>query len=257
MNLLHGGGTVSKGGYADIDDFLLSGVLDYKTLVIPRSPLSSRPPSIYAPVWRGRYYDVYQRPDDPGGILEHLPLGQNNQISATPRCSEVLRLATLAARNGGSLAYVSRPNPVVVDLNNEPRPGSWGPFGSSPFATRAGTMRFPVDLPGGTFSAWTSGGFSAGLRLFVDGRLVGARRDRLEHPGQLVEFGTTTVTPGRHVVELRYSGADWHPGSAALAEPLQQLVFARSTDDAPVSTIAPARARELCGQTLDWIEAVT
>jgi len=259
LDLLHGGALVPKGGYADIDDFQLSSVLPYKTLVLPHSPLESRPPSIYAPVWQGRFYDVWQRPDDTTGILAHLPLGHGgNPVSAVPSCADVLRLATLAVRNGGRLAYVSRPDPVAIALNNEPHPAAWGPPDSSPYPIHSGTTSFPVTLAGGPWSVWIGGSFSGGLRILVDGQPVGARRHRLEHPGQYVQFGTVTLSPGRHKVELRYSGSDWHPGSAALApEPLEQLVFARTTENVPVSTIASGRARELCGRPLDWVEAVS
>lgn len=259
FDLLRGGGSVSKGGYADIDDFLLSSVLPYRTLVLPHSPLESRPPSIYTPVWQGRYYDVWQRPDAATGILEHLSLGNGgNPAAARPSCADVLRLAALAVRNGGRLAYVSRPSPVVVKLAALSRPTAWGPVTTNPYPTRAGTMSFPVTLPGGTWSVWVGGSFSAGLRLLVDGREVGVRRHRFEHPGQYVQFGTASLRPGLHEVELRYSGPDWHPGSAALApQALEQVVFARTTEDVPVSTIAPSRARQLCGRSLDWIEAVS
>ena len=41
------GQPLEKGAYADLDQFRLDGILDYKTLVLPHSPVESRPPSIY------------------------------------------------------------------------------------------------------------------------------------------------------------------------------------------------------------------
>ena len=55
--LLDGQG-LAKGTYADLDQFQLAGILVYKTLVLDRSPLESRPPSDYRLVWSGRFYDV-------------------------------------------------------------------------------------------------------------------------------------------------------------------------------------------------------
>ena len=90
------GQPLAKGAYADLDQFRLDGILDYKTLVLPHSPVESRPPSIYQLVRSGRYYDVWQRPDTYPTILEHLPLGDSLQPGAVPRCSDVLRLAQRA-----------------------------------------------------------------------------------------------------------------------------------------------------------------
>ena len=54
---------------------------------------------------------------------------------------------------------------------------------------------------------------------------------------------------------LRYSGADFHPGSGANFGFLDRFVLAQTTEDVAIRTIAPAQARELCGRSLDWIEA--
>ena len=93
--LLDGQG-LAKGKYADLDQFQLGGVLVYRTIVLARSPSESRPPSVYRPVWSGRYYDVWQRPNGPPRILAHTPLGDAVQPGAVPPCEEVH-----AARDSG------------------------------------------------------------------------------------------------------------------------------------------------------------
>ena len=85
--LLDGQG-LAKGKYADLDRFQLEGVLVYRTIVLARSPSESRPPSVYRPVWSGRYYDVWQRPNGPPGILAHTPLGDAVQPGAVPPCEK-------------------------------------------------------------------------------------------------------------------------------------------------------------------------
>ncbi|HLM26417.1 MAG TPA: hypothetical protein VK304_05560, partial [Thermoleophilaceae bacterium] len=57
-------------------------------------------------------------------------------------------------------------------------------------------------------------------------------------------------------VVLRYHGADLHPGSAGEAASAGPLVLGRETANRPVSFVPPSRARSLCGQRLDWVEAV-
>lgn len=135
--------------------------------------------------------------------------------------------------------------------------GPWGPVGAAPILRSAGELDFAVSSPAGEYSLWLSRSFAGQVTLLVDGRTVGARRHRLEHPGQFLEFGHVALTRGRHDVILRYSGADWHPGSAADFEtPVERVVFAQTTADVPVSVVTPGRAGELCGRSFDWIEAI-
>ena len=79
-----GDGSVEDGGYADLDGFRLASVLVYKTLVLPRSPVESRPPSVYEPVWSGRFYDVWQRPDAYPQVLVHFSLGRTRKVEDVP-----------------------------------------------------------------------------------------------------------------------------------------------------------------------------
>ena len=58
---LVGGGLLAKGLSADIDAFAYKGLNDYRTLVLRRSPVASRPPSTFRPLWRGHWYEVWQR----------------------------------------------------------------------------------------------------------------------------------------------------------------------------------------------------
>jgi hypothetical protein len=58
---LREGRVLGKGEVADIDAFAPEAVLVYRTLVLRRSAGASRPPDVYRLVWRGRYYDVWQR----------------------------------------------------------------------------------------------------------------------------------------------------------------------------------------------------
>ena len=56
------GSVVSPGDYADIDRFRYPDLLTYRTLVLRRSPVESRPGAPYNLVLRGKWYDVWQRP---------------------------------------------------------------------------------------------------------------------------------------------------------------------------------------------------
>lgn len=59
---LRDGRVLGKAEYADLAAFAPDAVRAYRTLVLHRSPPVSRPPDEYVLAWRGRYYEVWQRP---------------------------------------------------------------------------------------------------------------------------------------------------------------------------------------------------
>ena len=101
---LIGGGTLGKGMTADTDRFRLSGLLVYRTLVLRRSPAQSRPPSPYRLIWRGEFYEVWQRPAAyRRRLIEHRGLGTATDPGGIAGCRMVRRLAQEAGP-GGELA---------------------------------------------------------------------------------------------------------------------------------------------------------
>ena len=68
---LKDGTMVPKGGYADISAFRDDALLPYRTLVLRRSPVGSRPPAAFQLEWSGRFYEVWQRTSTiAGGALQ-------------------------------------------------------------------------------------------------------------------------------------------------------------------------------------------
>jgi hypothetical protein len=261
--LLRTGQPLAKGGYADIDDFQLAGILVYRTLVLMHSPSASRPPSVYRLVWSGPYYDVWQRPESPAAqILEHLPLGDDSQPAALPACSEVLRLGRVAAASNGRLAAVVRSPVTVLDLSAGALPPTWQVYGGragAVYPQRPGTLQAVVSVPAaGDYGFWLAGSFRPRIELSVDGQRLAVARNHLNHPGVDTPLGQTRLAAGPHSVSLHYAGANLLPGSAGTPFGLGPLVLSRFTaESSPVTYVRPAQARSLCGRRLDWIEAVT
>ena len=117
---LRNGSTLPKLQSANLDAFRLDGILSYRTLVLRRSPLESRPPAPYELRRRGRYYEVWQRPTTFLPVAEHLPLGGSSHPGGTAGCTDVERLATL----GTSVAAVSRDEAVLALPVPTPRPNA-------------------------------------------------------------------------------------------------------------------------------------
>lgn len=83
----------------DLDALELEAVLARRTIALPRSPTTSRPPQPYRLVRDGEYYEVWRRPAEPSGpILHHMGLG-NGERAGPPNCSQVVGLGLLALSN--------------------------------------------------------------------------------------------------------------------------------------------------------------
>jgi hypothetical protein len=119
----------------------------------------------------------------------------------------------------------------------------------------SGTLRVPR---AGRYVAWLKGSVRGNVELLVDGRRIGEARQQLENDGGFVELGEASLAAGAHRVELRFGGADLHPGSGGFPRPeTGPLLFAPAGDEAGELVSVPlAASRRLCGRPWDWIEAV-
>ncbi len=252
----------------DLDSLELGAVLGYRTLVLRRSPLASRPPAAFRLSWSGRYYEIWQR--RPGErVLEHLPLGRGGQAVSVPSCRRVL---SFARSGGGRLAAVVRPRATIVNLSETIHPPGWGRPGADPaqlFPAGAGTAETRVRLPAGRHSFWLEGSWRGELSLAVDGRVLRSVRHQLDFYSTAVQvpMGEAQLPAGVHTLTLRYEGSDLAPGSAgdavaafgqSLGRPfgIGPLIASRSTAASPVTVVPGSRARSVCGRSLDWLETL-
>jgi hypothetical protein len=260
---LRSGRPLRKLGTADIDEFQLGGIRAYRTLVLRRSPVGSRPPSVYRLLFRGRFYDVWQlAPGQQDSLLEHVPLGRPGEPAARAPCDQVRALAERASAAGGRLAVSRLPAAVRVDMvlaatgtrgRARPVPGMPGAVYPGPGARFDATVR--LRRPG-DYLVFVGGAFRRRLDLAVDGRQVSSRRHRLSHDGHYEPLGEIDLARGLHRIAIRYRAADLAPGSGGPAFPLGPLYLVQASNPG-VDVVAPARARQLCGQRLDWIESVS
>ena len=256
---LRSGRELDKLEVADLDELALQNVLVYRTIVLRRSPVSSRPPSVYQRVRTGRYYDVWQRaPGSERSVLDHLPLGDGEHATAPAPCARVQDLAGLARTQGGVLAVARRPAPDTAELS-APAGTDWR---SDPAMRGAVIPRGPAHekselvIPvGGRYDVFVRGSYRGRLRVSVDGQRIDSERHRLSHAGQYEPLGTVSLEAGRHDVAVDYATGWLWPGAGGQEAGLGPLYFARRSAPA-VRRVAPARAKTLCGSSLDWVEVV-
>ena len=257
--LLQTGGELEKGASADIDAFALASVLVYRTLVLRTSPVASRPPSVYQPVWKGPYYEVWQRPEAGGPtILQHLSLGTPTDPVGVPACSDVKRLAGVAATAHGSLLASERPEPVVVPLSAASRPSRWTlDADGTVVPSGSGTMLVRVQVPAaGTYGVWLGGSFRDKVSIAVDTTPVGSQTGQFSESGQAVPFGSVRLSKGLHIFTISYARDRLRPGGGSYAFGFGPLELGSPATTAKLVTVTPADASSLCGKALDWIEAV-
>lgn len=254
---LKNGTPVADWASADLDALRLDGILYYRTLVLRRSPVASRPPSVYRLAWQGRYYEVWQRSLGSSEIVEHLSLGGALSPGAIPRCAEVLALARRVPA-GGTLAAVVRKMPIIVSLDGVAgwRASTRFPGAAYPLDSRV--LQLSVSVPAsGRYGVWLGNSFAGSVSIAVDGRALGSEHGRLSWSGQYQPFAQVTLEAGMHTVRLAYRRGGLRPGADSVpVYPMGPLVLATETAARPVEWVAPANAPSLCGRTLDWVEAV-
>lgn len=256
------GATADKGAWSDTDELVLDpareGLFTYRTLVLRRNPDQSRPPSLYRRVWQGRYYEVWQRPADfdPASVALHQPLGGDHQPAAVPACSLVRSTAAQAGPDG-RVAAVERPPNGVADLTEHP--SDWVPDPESktltPLSdgTATGRIQVPED---GRYRVWVGGSARGKVEVRVGGIAAGSARGLLNNNGQFIELDQIDLATGEQTVTITYErGGALRPATRDYPFGLGPVVIEPVAEPKLVE-LPSAEARQLCGRSLDWIEAI-
>ncbi len=279
---LRDGAILTKAATADLDSFPLSTLEPYRSIVTPRSPVESRPPSIYRLIWQGSFYQLWQRAAQPSRrILEQVPLGESNTLPycgnaqngpteplcsidpvATPPCARILGLARQALAENARLIAYQRPEPVVARGDQTLWPGTWihdvAEHALTP--TTPGTAVSHIAVASAqSYELWLGGSFSRGFDVSVDGRHVGAVKDELASINGYVHVANVFLTPGIHTFALTYPHANLTPGSGENELTVLSAIALepRQSPSSELMSVQPRDAAQLCGRPLDWIEIVT
>ncbi len=257
---LRGGGTLRKGATADTDRFQLAALTPYRTLVLRRSPAQSRPPSPYRLTWRGRYYEVWQRPESlESSVIRHLGLGTALDPTGVPDCDQIRAIAR-ASGPGGRLAAAARPGTQTVPLadTSHPRAWEWAGYPGTLLPVTPGTLAAELRVPHpGRFEIWLGGSVRGEVELEIDHRPVDELRHELNNQGEYVLLGRARLGSGRHRLAIRFHAADLHPGSGGAPRPVGPLELSvGDAADARVVHLRSDQAARLCGARWDWIEVL-
>jgi hypothetical protein len=290
---LRNGVALTKAAWANLDAFPLSTLMPYRSIVTIRSPIESRPPSIYNLVWQGRYYQLWQRPEPaPATILEHIPYGEENihpycgnaqngksellcalNPVSIPSCPQLLGFARTARERHAHLVAYQRAEPVFARGDDVLWPASWTheTEAHALVPTTPGTAVGHVAVPNGQrYELFIDGSFGGrGLEVSVDGRKVGAVEHQLSGYISSIPVASLYLSAGVHRFEYTYPHADLAPGggetvgtgefavdsrfTAFWALVLQPLEYPRSE----LISVAPGEVKRLCERPLEWVELVS
>jgi hypothetical protein len=289
---LRSGAALTKAAWANVDAFPLSTLLPYRSIVTRRSPVESRPPSIYSLVWQGRYYQLWQRPEPPSStIIKHIPYGESNTHPycgnaengtseplcsinpvAIPACPQLLGFARTASEEHAHLVAYQRAIPVSVYGDAVLWPAAWIHEQNSHTlqATTPGTAVGHIAVASSQlYELYLGGSFGRGFEVRVDGRKVGTVKDQLTGFSSFIPVAKLFLTAGVHRFEYTYPHANLTPGdgetlstgefvsdvrfTSLAAVVLQPLQFPRSE----LINVSPAQAKSLCGRPLEWVELVS
>jgi hypothetical protein len=275
------GALLTKSAWADLDSFAAATLLPYRSIVTPRSPAESRPPSIYRRVYAGRYYELWQRPARPTSrILLHVPLGESNELPycgaasnlpsrplcstnpvAVPKCPQLEAIARFAARRRARLVAYQRPEPIVARGDQTLWPGRWlhEPGSRTLRPNVPGTAVTHIRVNGNQrYALWLGGSFARGFEVSVDGGKPTTVKDELAIFGGYAPVTITSLAPGVHTFALIYPQADLTPGGGDNANTELTAIVLQPLDvpRTRLLSVAPGRVDELCGRSLDWVEVV-
>jgi hypothetical protein len=249
----------------DLDEYQLSFVESFRTIVMRSNPLASRPPSNYRLVYLSGYYEVWQRDQPARSVSTLVPVQNTNDQRYAGACAS---LAAAARKAGPSarIAYMPTPSGYVQLDNGElTLSGGFAPSGGVILATGAGRAvgekRIPV---AGRYDFFIEGSFGRPVDVSVDGHHVGTAAYQVSYPGEWIEIASRWLSAGRHRVEITRGGISLHPGNGDGVDPFNRtigpLVIMPARASVPALRYASARdARQLCDSSRPprWIEVLS
>ncbi|MHB1810122.1 MAG: hypothetical protein ACYCU0_12645, partial [Solirubrobacteraceae bacterium] len=238
----------------------------FPLLVIPRNPVTERPPSNYEMIEQTRYFQVWRRARPASSILDFIPLRGLPSEHTTARFCSSLQSKARSAPAGSEIAYAEPPQVVVTGLNHGAHPPYWTEEGpDTVLAAGAGTASVEVDIPAsGRYTVWMEGSVGRPLDVYLDGRRLGTVEYEERYPGQFVFFGSATLSAGTHTLRVVRGNGTLQPGSGDGAGDGEGRTFGAVVvrHETPVDDrvyVAPASAAQrVCRADVSyqWLEVV-
>jgi hypothetical protein len=248
----------------DLDEYPLGFVESFRTIVMRRNPLASRPPSNYRLIYLSPYYEVWQREQPARSVyaLEPLadPAGKRNAAACT-----IMAAAARKAGPAAQIAYMPSPSGYLqLDDSNMQLSGRFAPSGGVIEATGSGRATRKQTIPAaGRYDFFIEGSFGRPVDVRVDGHHVGTAAYQVSYPAEWIMIASRRLSAGLHRVEIVRGGVSLHAGNGDGVDPFNRtigpLVIMPAGRDIPAVRYASVRQLpRLCrsSHTVRWLEVV-
>ena len=245
---VRGGTALRRGVLYPLDELDPAYVDRFEAVVVRPSPEEARPPAHFVRTYRGRHYELWERRAPRAGRT--VPFWTPFSAASVPRCSVIED----AGRR--ELVAAVRPASVVFGIAAQrPLPAGWHRSlqdAAQLETTKGGSVTATARTEAGRFEIWVRGRVVRASEVLVDGRRVGSVQS-LHQRIHWTRAGVTELEAGEHRVELRRPTRSLRPGDGA--RDFVGPVVAVRADPVRIARVPAVRARRLCGESLDWIEA--
>jgi hypothetical protein len=258
--------SVEPGGiYAyDMNEFPLSWVQSFRTIVMRRSPMASRPPSNYSLVYLSSYYEVWQREQPASTVYTLVPFPDTAGARNSALCASV---AAAARRVGPTARIAYMPSPtgyVQVGESNMILSGGFRGSGGVIIPTGPGRATRDQLIPtAGRYDFYLNGSFGRPVNVSVDGVHVGTAAYQESYPGEWLLIGSNWLSAGVHRVVITRGSPSLHPGSGNGVDTLNRTIgplrITPAQPTVPIVRYSSVRGfSRLCQslQPLRWVEVV-
>jgi hypothetical protein len=248
----------------DLNEYPLGFIESFKTIVMRRNPLASRPPSNYDLVYLSPYYEVWQRAAPKSSVLTLVPFAYAPGAKDPAACASVLKEARLAGPRALIDYTTVPPGYVQLDNSNMALHGGLVPSGGVLLGTGAGRAVREQPIPAaGRYDFFLEGSFSRPVDVSVDGRHVGTAAYQASYPDEWLMIASRPLSMGPHRIEVTRGPPSLHPASGngvdAVNRTIGPLVIIPASPATPVVHSISARSfAPLCesSRTLRWAEVV-
>lgn len=252
-------GGPKRGAAADLDGMTVADIDRYPSLITRQGPIGSRPSSAYRRAFETEHYVVWRRREGRERVVARAAIGGPRAPRATPSCATIAGIARQARDAGGRLVFALGPVATTVNPARASMPDGWrvDPEDSEvtlPSGGGAATARVTVPATG-RYAVWLEASIGRNTEVRVDGRRVGAMRNRLSGRRTAERYGTIELTAGPHTVTVDRVAPGLAPGAGGLFRPLGPVYFVPE-GHTRVASIPASGWRRLCDRPLDWVEAV-
>jgi hypothetical protein len=247
----------------DLNEFAPSWLESFRTIVMRRNPLASRPPSNYRLVYLSSYYEVWRRARPSATVYAHVRVGDtagNRNAAVCAGVASKARQAGPAAR----IAYMPAPTGYFLfGGSNMILRGALQSSGGAILATGAGRATRRQVIPAGRYDFFLGGSVGRPVNVSIDGHHVGTVAYQESYPGEATLIGSLRLSGGVHDIEITRGGASLHPGSGdgvdGFNRTIGPLMIVPARPAVPVVRYSSVRQLpRLCqsSQPLRWIEVV-